>query len=66
MAGRWPGYRRHLELLLPDVETTGETMIIVVVETVTGEPGAFLRLDPDASPQFMAAAQAAQSTLAVD
>ena len=55
----------HLTFSLPDVETTGETMIIVVVETVTGEAGLFYASIPDTSPQFMAAAQAAQTTLEV-
>ena len=41
-------------------------MIIVVVETVTGEAGLFYASIPDTSPQFMAAARAAQSTLEVD
>ena len=56
----------HLSFSLPDVETTGETMIILVVETVTGEAGLFYASIPDTSPQFMPAAQAAQSTLQVD
>ena len=56
----------HLTFSLPDVVTTGETMIIVVVETVTGEAGLFYASIPDTSPQFMAAAQAAQTTLTVD
>jgi hypothetical protein len=56
----------HLSFSLPDVETTGETMIIVVVETVTGEAGLFYASIPDTSPQFLPAAQAAQSTLEVD
>jgi hypothetical protein len=56
----------HLSFSLPDVETTGETMIIVVVETVTGEAGLFYASIPDTSPEFMPAAQAAQSTLEVD
>ncbi|HZA03916.1 MAG TPA: DUF2510 domain-containing protein [Propionibacteriaceae bacterium] len=56
----------HLSFSLPDIRTTGETMIIVVVETVTGEAGLFYASIPDTSPQFMAAAQAAQSTLEVD
>ena len=56
----------HLSFSLPDIETTGETMIIVVVETVTGEAGLFYASIPDTSPQFMAAAQAAQTTLEVD
>jgi hypothetical protein len=56
----------HLTFSLPDIETTGETMIIVVVETVTGEAGLFYASIPDTSPQFIAAAQAAQTTLKVD
>jgi len=56
----------HLSFSLPDVATTGETMTIVVVETVAGEAGLFYASIPDTSPQFMPAAAAAQSTLAVD
>lgn len=56
----------HLTFSLPDVKTTGETMTVVVVETVTGEAGLFYASIPDTSPQFTAVAQAAQSTLAVD
>ena len=56
----------HLTFSLPDIETKGETMIIVVVETVTGEAGLFYASVPDTSPQFMPAARAAQSTLEVD
>lgn len=56
----------HLSFSLPDVETTGETMTIVVVETVAGEAGLFYASVPDTSPQFLPAAQAAQSTLEVD
>ena len=55
----------HLTFSLPDIETTGETMIIVVVDTVPGEAGLFYASIPDTSPQFMAAALAAQSTLEV-
>jgi hypothetical protein len=56
----------HLTFSLPDVETKGETMIIVVVATVTGEAGLFYASIPDTSPEFMPAARAAQSTLQVD
>ena len=56
----------HLSFSLPDVETTGETMTIVVVETVTGEAGLFYASIPDTSPQFTAAARAARSTLEID
>ena len=56
----------HLTFSLPDIETTGKTMINVVVETVTGEAGLFYASVPDTSPQFMPAARAAQSTLEVD
>ena len=49
----------HLTFSLPNIETTGKTMIMVVVETVTGEAGLFYASIPDTSPQFMAAAQAA-------
>jgi hypothetical protein len=56
----------HLTFSLPDIETKGETMIIVVVETVTGEAGLFYASIPDTSPEFMPAARAAQSTLQVD
>jgi Protein of unknown function (DUF2510) len=56
----------HLTFSLPEIETEGETMIIVVVETVTGEAGLFYASIPDTSPEFMAAARAAQSTLQVE
>jgi len=56
----------HLTFSLPDIETTGETMIIVVVETVAGEAGLFYASIPDTSPQFMAPARAAQTTLEVE
>ena len=55
----------HLTFSLPDIATTGETMIIVVVDTGPSEAGLFYASIPDTSPQFMAAALAAQSTLRV-
>jgi hypothetical protein len=55
----------HLTFSLPDIKTTGETMIIVVVDTVPGEAGLFYASIPDTSPQFMAPARRAQASLRV-
>jgi hypothetical protein len=55
----------HLTFSLPDIKTTGETMIIVVVDTVPGEAGLFYASIPDTSPQFMESARVAQDSLAV-
>ncbi len=43
----------HLRFQLPTIKTTGETMIIVVVDTGAGEAGLFYGSVPDTSPQFM-------------
>lgn len=56
----------QLTFSLPDIKTTGETMTIVVVETVAGEAGLFYASVPDTSPQFTAPALAAQASLQVD
>ena len=55
----------HLRFSLPDIKTTGETMIIVVVDTVPGEAGLFYASIPDTSPQFMDPARGAQASLRV-
>jgi hypothetical protein len=55
----------HLTFSLPDIKTTGETMIIVVVDTMPGEAGLFYASIPDTSPQFMAPARRAQASLRV-
>jgi hypothetical protein len=55
----------HLTFSLPDIKTTGETMIIVVVDTVPGEAGLFYASIPDTSPQFMEPARRAQASLRV-
>ena len=55
----------HLTFSLPDIKTTGETMIIVVVDTVQGEGGLFYASIPDTSPQFVEPARGAQASLQV-
>jgi hypothetical protein len=55
----------HLTFSLPNIKTTGETMIIVVVDTVPGEAGLFYASIPDTSPQFMEPARRAQASLQV-
>ena len=55
----------HLTFSLPGIKTTGETMIIVVVDTVPGEAGLFYASIPDTSPQFMVPARRAQASLQV-
>jgi hypothetical protein len=55
----------HLTFSLPNIKTTGETMIIVVVDTVPGEAGLFYASIPDTSPQFMEPARRAQASLRV-
>jgi hypothetical protein len=55
----------HLTFSLPDIKTTGETMIIVVVDTVQGEGGLFYASIPDTSPQFLEPARGAQVSLQV-
>lgn len=56
----------QLGFALPDIETTGELMVIVVVETVTGEAGLFYASVPDTSPQFLEPARDAQASLRVE
>ncbi len=56
----------QLAFSLPDIQTTGELMVIVVVETVSGEAGLFYASIPDTSPQFLKPARAAQASLQVD
>lgn len=51
----------HLQFQVPGIETTGETMIIVVVDTGDGEAGLFYASVPDTSPQFL---QPARDSLA--
>jgi hypothetical protein len=55
----------HLTFSLPNIRTTGETMIIVVVDTVPGEAGLFYASIPDTSPQFMEPARDAKASLRV-
>jgi hypothetical protein len=55
----------HLTFSLPDIQTTGETMIVVVVDTMPGEAGLFYASIPDTSPQFMEPARGAQASLRV-
>ena len=55
----------HLTFSLPGIKTTGETMIIVVVDPVPGEAGLFYASIPDTSAQFRAQAQRAQDSLRV-
>ena len=55
----------HLTFSLPDIKTTGETMIIVVVDTMPGEAGLFYASIPDTSPQFLEPARRAQASLRV-
>lgn len=56
----------QLGFTLPDIKTTGELMVIVVVETVSGEAGLFYASIPDTSPQFIEPARDAQASLQVD
>jgi hypothetical protein len=55
----------HLSFQLPKIKTTGETMIIVVVDTGDGEAGLFYGSVPDTSPQFMEPARQALASLKV-
>jgi hypothetical protein len=55
----------HLSFQLPKIKTTGETMIIVVVDTGGGEAGLFYASIPDTSPQFMEPARQALAGLKV-
>jgi len=55
----------QLRFRLPDIKTTGETMILVVVDTGAGEAGLFYASVPDTSPQFLAPARAALADLEV-
>jgi len=55
----------HLGFQLPDIETTGETMIIVVVDTGDGEAGLFYASVPDTSPRFTKPARDALAGLRV-
>jgi hypothetical protein len=55
----------HLSFQIPKIKTTGETMIIVVVDTGNGEAGLFYASIPDTSPQFMQPARQALASLKV-
>ena len=55
----------HLSFQLAKIKTTGETMIVVVVDTGNGEAGLFYASIPDTSPQFMEPAREALTTLKV-
>jgi hypothetical protein len=55
----------HLGFDLPDVETNGETMTVVVVDTAEGEAGLFYTSNPDTSPQLAEPLSRAQADLRV-
>jgi hypothetical protein len=55
----------HLTFSVPNIRTKGETMIIVVMDTVPGEGGLFYASIPDTSPQFIKPARGAQASLRV-
>ncbi len=55
----------HLTFVVPGIETTGETMIVVVVDTGAGEAGLFYASIPDSSPQFLAPARRSLADLEV-
>ncbi|MET0695168.1 MAG: hypothetical protein ABWY56_14640, partial [Propionibacteriaceae bacterium] len=56
----------HLTFDLPDVETKGELMIVIVVDTADGEAGLLYASVPDTSPQLVAPARQALSGALVD
>lgn len=55
----------RLRFQVPNIKTSGETMIIVVVDTGEGEAGLFYASIPDTSPQFLAPAREALADLDV-
>lgn len=55
----------HLTFQVPNVKTTGEIMIIVVVDTGNGEAGLFYASVPDTSPQFLQPSRRALADLKV-
>ena len=55
----------HLGFRLPDIETIGETMTVLVVEVGEGEAGLLYTSNPDTSPQFAAPLRQAQAGLRV-
>ena len=56
----------HLTFSIPGIRTTGETMIVAVVDVgVTGEAGLFYGTIPDTSPQFLPPVRAALAGLEV-
>lgn len=56
----------QLSFELPDIETTGELMILVVVDVGDGEGGLYYASIPDTSPQFVPPAREALANLRVD
>lgn len=55
----------HLSFQLANIKTTGETMILVVVDTADGEGWLFYASVPDTSPQFLKPARDALAGLRV-
>lgn len=55
----------HLSFEIPNIKTTGETMIIVVVDTGESEAGLFYASIPDTSPELLKPARAALADLQV-
>ncbi|MFX4272063.1 DUF2510 domain-containing protein [Propionibacteriaceae bacterium Y1685] len=56
----------HLTFDVPGIETKGETMIIVVIDTGNSESGLFYGSIPDTSPEFDKPIRAALAQLTVD
>lgn len=55
----------HLTFVVPGIKTTGETMIIVVVDTGAGEAGLFYASVPDTSPELLAPARRSLADLEI-
>lgn len=55
----------HLTFEVPGIQTKGETMILVVVDTSDGEAGLFYASIPDTSPQFLEPSRRALADLKV-
>jgi len=55
----------HLTFVVPGIKTTGETMIVVVVDTGAGEAGLFYASIPDTSPEFLAPARRSLADLEI-
>ncbi|WP_198671481.1 hypothetical protein, partial [Desertihabitans aurantiacus] len=56
----------HLTFDIPDLETKGETLILMIVATGEATASLFYASIPDTSPQFMAPAREAMENLRVD